>query len=620
MASQKTVRATKRLAQEPPRSLAWARAAIWLSCASLVVFLPGGMVRWFLPKDALFAFAVLAAVVAIGRGRLPRWFLASMAATVLLLVLGALFSTSPWAALWGRWPRYEGLISLPVYAAAAFTGARLLGPGSGTERKASWWTAISAASIALGAISVLESLGLAPIPSSLDRPGALLGNATDQGMIGVAFFAILLPPAAQRWARPRGAQTTGRPWLLSAGVTAALATAVLSASRAAFLALGVAILTLGAFALVRAHRQRRDAGRSGSTTRIARGALISAAGVLALAGLALLLPLTRERLLGSDPLSSRTIDDRLMIWRESLNLLATDPLTGTGPSGFLDAIPRFHDARWYEVVGSDTVLDSPHDVLLQGAFAGGVLLVLVLLAAGILTVLAGIRGWLRSVADELTAAPARPGPSNSPSGAAGAAAERSALLAGAVAALLAIAAALLTTFTAPATAILGCLLAGMLVAGPVPSPLPPTRRTPARTVLLSVTALWAAALTITAVAEIPLDRAVTAAARGDIPGAQFAFQAAHLLRPWDADVCSIAAEALAQQAVDGRVDAAPLAREWAERALAVTPDSLSALKALAAAQDALGDTRAERLTLDRMLRLAPDDPDVAELRSQIAAD
>ncbi|MFB2586731.1 O-antigen ligase family protein [Herbiconiux liukaitaii] len=601
-AQKKSETAKRRVAvvdAETPRSLAWARAGLWLAAAALVVFLPEGMIRWFLPKEALFAVAVLAASVTMASGRLPRWLLIGIGGVVLLLLVGVAFSASPWAALWGRWPRYEGLVSLPVYIAAAFFGARLLGPGSSVNRVNSWWSAISTASIALGVVGVLESFGLDPIPTNLERPGALLGNATDQGIIGAAFFAMLLAPAVERWRAPLPGR---RPWLLTVGALAGFVSVVASASRAAFVAVVIAVIVLAAFAIMRERRRRRAAGARAPLRERIRIPLIAVAGTVGLVGIALAVPLTRDRLLGLSPLSSRTVADRQEMWGETLQLLGGSPLTGAGPSGFVDAIPRFHSAAWYDVVGSQTVLDSPHNMLLQAAVAGGVLLPLVLLVVGVLVIVFGVRAWNRVSG------------SSSPHGP---------LLAGSAAALLAIAGALLTTFTVAATGILACLLVGILVAVPA-KPVVETGRpvglvSGRRRALQGAIALWAVLLVVAAAAEIPLQRGIVAARAGGIADAQGSFELAQALRPWDADVASIAAQTLAAQALEGRVEAGELAERWAEEALRRVPDSIAALRALAAAQDAAGDIDAELATLDRIIELSPNDPEAIALRAEVAA-
>jgi hypothetical protein len=81
---------------------------VWLVAAALVVFLPEGMIRWFLPKETVFALAVFAAAVASGRGRVPRWMVVAIGAAVVLLLVGVASSASPWAAVWGSFHRVWG--------------------------------------------------------------------------------------------------------------------------------------------------------------------------------------------------------------------------------------------------------------------------------------------------------------------------------------------------------------------------------------------------------------------------------------------------------------------------------------------------------------------------------
>jgi O-antigen ligase len=56
------------------------------------------------------------------------------------------------------------------------------------------------------------------------------------------------------------------------------------------------------------------------------------------------------------------------------------PLSGVGPSGFVDALPRYLEAEWARTVGDIFPVDSPHNWPLQTLAVGGFpLLVLVVL-------------------------------------------------------------------------------------------------------------------------------------------------------------------------------------------------------------------------------------------------
>ena len=215
-------------------------------------------------------------------------------------------------------------------------------------------TATAVASVLLGAVALLESIGLRPIESNLDRPGALAGNATDQGILGAIYLAVLGSLLLGAWLR-----TGALAWWAVAGTAAALVSVATSASRAAALAAGVAVIALSVRFVVLSRRRRQ-------------AALIAAAAIVLLVVLVLAIPASRERLLGLDALARQTVDDRYIMWTQAWEVFQASPLLGVGPSGFADAVTsRFAD-DWYLRASTELVLDSPHNVLLQVLVAGGV--------------------------------------------------------------------------------------------------------------------------------------------------------------------------------------------------------------------------------------------------------
>ena len=157
----------------------------------------------------------------------------------------------------------------------------------------------------------------------------------------------------------------GRIETLLLGAAAALAAlTVYSGSRAALLALVAGIVVATVLAT------------GGRRMRVA----IGAGAIGSVAVLALRLPTMGPRLLGFSPLAGDTIGDRIVIWSETLRVAAAHPVLGVGPSGFLDAVAAVHDFRWFTSAGDTSVLDSPHDVLLQALAIGGPLALLGLLA------------------------------------------------------------------------------------------------------------------------------------------------------------------------------------------------------------------------------------------------
>ncbi|WP_166804834.1 O-antigen ligase family protein [Cryobacterium sp. Sr8] len=385
------------------------------------------------------------------------------------------------------------------------------------------------------------------------------------------------------WTRPARAGVADlslpeRLWL-SAGLALAATAVVLSASRAGLLAAGIALLVLLVLEIVR-----------GARGPALRSLGIAAAGALVLLGGALAVPFTRDRLLGASPLSTQSLEGRFGFWQDSLAVLGAHPF-GVGVNGFLNANAA-------ESVAGST-LDSPHNLVLQVALAGGIPLLVVVLGIAAAVVACGVRAWR---------AAARGGVGHA----------RADVLAAALAGLAGYGVALLTHFTAPSTTIVAAVLAGTLLAqvpdGGLRLRLGVTRSlwSGARTVTLAAWVLW---LVVALSAEVPLATGVAAAAQGNLPAAEAAFERAGALRPWDADLRGIAAQsfaAAAAAAADGGLEgAAPIAVSWAERSRQALPGTVSTERALAVGQLNSGDTSAAGQTLEALVELTPKDSAVA---------
>ncbi|MDY7542563.1 MULTISPECIES: O-antigen ligase family protein [unclassified Cryobacterium] len=623
--------------------------AIWLLVLASVALWPDAFVRWFLPKDALAAIAVVLAALSGARGRLPRWFVAASSVAAAIALTAVLLSAAPASQLWGRWPRYEGLVTLPVYFGAVWAGARVLGPGTdsaaeaaataGASRTRTLVRAVAGAALLLGFVSVLEACGARPFPSDLARPGALTGNATDQGVLGALFLALLALPVLRAWAphaapatggaasAARGqvvatAVTVGERAVLSAALVLSLATVVLSASRAGLVAAFVVLVTLSALELARlrlARRRTNSTEFSGKTiknslpTRVSgkksvelvhsergpgrgralRIVVVAGGAVLFLVGGAFAVPFTRDRLLGVSPLSGSSLEARFAYWQQSIDALAGRPF-GVGASGFLNA--NASASTW-----ADT-LDSPHNWIFQVLLAGGIPLLLVVLGIFVSVGVVGVRVWRRAAIGQADAA-------------------RADVLAAAGAGLAGYGVALLTHFTAPSTTIVAGLLLGLLVSrapkartsSPRSSPAgsgPAVRRGVAG-IRSGLLVLWAVWLVLLVGADVPLAAGVSAAARGDLSGAAASFERAQVLRPWDADLASIAAQSFAAEADAQVAGAAGSAVTWAERSRALLPGTVATERALAVGQLGTGDITGAEATLAALAALAPNDVAVA---------
>lgn len=321
---------------------------IVLMAGSILVFQPGGLFRFVWIKLVVVMIGVLAGVVSPLRARIPLAVQAATAACVVWIAAAMLLSDTPLASLAGRWPRYEGLLTLGVYVAVFGVGAKVLGGALAGRSRQLLSTSLAAAAVVLLLVAVLESNGLRPLGGAADvRPGATLGNATDQGLIGFVIAGVLSAGGGPE----RGWQF----WLRRAGLIAAAGVAILSGSRAALAGLLIVAL-FGSSVWMRS--------RSWARPKIAAGAVLAAAAV---AFGVLLVPAARDRLL-----SAGTVDGRWLLWDRSLGLVSADPVFGVGPSGFVDALPAYLNAEWARSVGDSFPADSPHSWPLQLLAAGGV--------------------------------------------------------------------------------------------------------------------------------------------------------------------------------------------------------------------------------------------------------
>ena len=544
-------------------------ACIILMAAALLAFQPGGLFRFVWVKLVVVILAVLAGLLSPVGARLPLAVKAVTAACVLWIAVAMLLSDTPLASIAGRWPRYEGLLTLAVYVAVFAVGAKILGGSDANRRRTVLSLALAVVGLALVIIAALEGAGLRPLGGADDvRPGATLGNATDQGLAGIVIAGVL---AAQG-----GPGRNWQVWLCRAGLLAGAGVAVLSGSRAALAALLIVAL-FAAFTWMR--------GRSWPPLKIAAGAAAAAVGITVVV---LLVPAARDRLL-----SAGTVDGRWLLWDRSLGLIADHPVSGVGPSGFVDAFPAYLNGEWARTVGDSFPADSPHSWALQALAAGGFPLLVLVLALIAVSVIAVIRR-LRE-----TPVPA----------------DRR-YLAVVLVTVAAYALALLTHFTSIGTTGLVAFLCGGLVGSDVGNPagarnrfIPALAARKLRVVpRLAGVILVLAALGVAvpaALAEWPMGAGARAAAAGNNAGAQQAFVQARQLRPWDSDTALLAAQAFAGPATAGDREAARYAVEWGRLARERTPASQEAGTALAVGYLYSGDVPAAKDLLDALVADAP---------------
>jgi tetratricopeptide (TPR) repeat protein len=228
--------------------------------------------------------------------------------------------------------------------------------------------------------------------------------------------------------------------------------------------------------------------------------------------------------------------------------------------------------------------DSPHNLLLQTVIAGGLPLLLCLLA---LIVVVGLR--------VLHVMPAHP--------------EAWGLLV----AVGGYALAMMANFTAAGPTCLAAFLAGALIAEAATDAEPTWSRLAGQ----GAFGLLAIAMLMSCIAENRVAGGIAAARGGDVTAAAARIDVARDWRPLDADIPMLGSQALAAVASAGDQMAADETRSLAEASLRRTPDSYGSLVALGVALITQRDLSAARAELDKAVALFPRRPD-AYLQRAIA--
>jgi len=544
--------------------------AAWLLALAPIAIFPGAYDRW---GWATLLFALTGAILALLArpcGRLPRWTLCAILAVVVILTVSALTGAAPLAQLLGRSPRYEGAITLVVLIGAGAAGARLFGPGGSRRERNALLRGLTVSTALLAFIAVLESFGLRPLDSDLERPGSLAGNATDQGILGVIAVAVLGAVLLHGRVHNPGLHPA---WPIAGVVTGVVAVAT-SNSRAAIIALVIVGLGLGAMAVL------------GARSRRAAVLWSAAAGAVAF-GIVVAVPLTRDRLFGTSAFAQQTIGDRVIIWGDAWRVFLAAPVLGVGPNGFMDAVTPLFGDGWFARARVGSILDSPHNIVLQAAVIGGIL---GLLAAGVL-VLGGVIAGVRRIRT--------------------AEGDRRGIMVGALLAVAGAGAALLTHVTSPVTLVPLAVLFGPLVST---SPREAGERAIGRAMSIgriaavAALAIWTVFVTVCAVADVRLEEGWVRAVRGDVSGADASFHAAAALRPWDPDIAILAAQTLGAAQDNGIAGGADLAEPWARSAIAALPGSAQAQFIGGMVAMLRHDAPAAETRLSAAVRLMPADP------------
>ena len=525
-----------------------------LLVSGAVVMLPGALEPYVLPKATVAGVGAALVLWSGLRGRVPVGVVTVVAAALVTLTLAAALSEAPLAAVSGRYPRYEGALVIALYVASLVAGSRAGGDPDRNE----WLAVVVLRVLALAGVVGVAAMTWQQLTGSGDRPFGLFGNASDAG----AWAVLALGPLGSGFLSRRDVAS-------GVGCVAVVGVVVLAGSRGALLGLVVVAAVL---LLLQAR------GRTRLWVALALGVVIVTA---------VLVPGTGSRLTGTSPLADATVTGRRLLYADTVRLIGRHVLLGVGPSGFVDRIGSAHAAAWARQVGPANPPDSPHDVILQAAAAGGIVLLAVLAVGVVVVCRAAVRSFRSG----------RP------------------LAVGVVAGLLGYGCALLFHFTSPVTTPTALFFLGWLVA---------TSSTAAvgdvgRRVTAVAVGLVAVVLAFAAVAEIPLRRSLEAMAAGDSATARAQLDTAARLRPWDHDIWLRGGHAATVAAQAGLIDPG-LAQSLLSRALATAPHSTEVRKDLALALELGGQQATAAALLDTALRDDPFDVDLMLQRGVLAAE
>jgi len=323
---------------------------------------------WSRAWEAVIVALLVGAVVSYGPAIVPRTRLHLAVLAVLAAnAISAVFADVPYLALFGTDGRYLGLffvldmVVLYVAVASAF-------------RSIADWTALLIAVAGAVVVSLgyawIQFAGYDPLPwtgSQFQRPFSTIGNPNTYGhllsvALGPAALVALSSIASRRWA--------------AGGVAAALALAILGisavvATRGTVLGIATALVAVPALTL-----------RSMGVTR--RNALLALAGAVG-SGVVVAVAIAQSPLGArvKDTLAGQSLEDRLLVWRGSLDAFAARPVVGWGPDSFIAAWPSVRPVEFARLVGPGLNVDSAHDFILHAAATTGVVGTLALIVAAV---------------------------------------------------------------------------------------------------------------------------------------------------------------------------------------------------------------------------------------------
>lgn len=350
-----------------------ARAQLWL--VRLSAFAIPLLVVWTMNDQVVLAklLAARAVVVLLAALLVIRWARGDVSvrrtpldlpilAYVASAAVSTLFAANSSLALFGEYGRWEGLLTIATYAALFWLSAQSVADQAEAR---SVFRALLAGAFLVSLIAIWQvvtgTLGMVPGgPSATAFDGTARATATfGNANVLAAYLAMALPLAIQELVH--AGSPTDR--LLSFNVAAVVTVAlVLTFGRGGWLgaAAGVAIV----LAL-----DRQSLRRVAVAVAAVGGVIVAVASVVGLtaSSRAPMVQSVSARLLSLLDPTAGSGATRLHIWKDTLAMIASRPITGFGPDNFGLVYPQFETGRW---AGSQ-LIDEAHSELLQiGATQG----------------------------------------------------------------------------------------------------------------------------------------------------------------------------------------------------------------------------------------------------------
>lgn len=345
---------------DDPLPISAARVVLLALAATALVFLPGFLFPYMVPRAAFLRLAVLAAAAfflpllllrrsRVHDGRDP--FLLLLTAWFGWSLVTALAGDAPWRSVFGDLERMEGLVTWGLLLVLYVMLRSLF-------RDRHWRRFFIGWAVAMGAVSVY-ALVQRWNPAGLALHGAgqgrIFGTLGNPGFLA-AYLVLSWSTVPWLWRRLRS--RWGRA-LLAAAVVLSAPVFLSTGSRAAAVGLVVGGTVVLAWAA------RKDPRRG---LRVATGVALALAAAIGLTVVGLELH-TLERLLAGDV---GGFDVRLAVWKAGLEGILESPLLGVGPENFNLVSDRHLPAGVFDRYGTLPVWDRAHNVLVGTAATRGV--------------------------------------------------------------------------------------------------------------------------------------------------------------------------------------------------------------------------------------------------------